>query len=115
MSKKIITSEVFIAYTQCPLKAFLLLFSDEQGVFHDSSELGAGVARPNSVTLFQHVIDDAAGNRHPSRLIEPLSMRGHSRCELSGSWIRNQHAASISSDGVQRCVENPLQELLDRQ
>jgi hypothetical protein len=35
MSKKIITSEVFIAYTQCPLKAFLLLFSDEQGVFHD--------------------------------------------------------------------------------
>ncbi|MEB3121809.1 MAG: IS66 family transposase [Snowella sp.] len=35
MSKKIITSEVFVAYTQCPLKAFLLLFSDEQGVFHD--------------------------------------------------------------------------------
>jgi predicted RecB family nuclease len=35
MSKKIITSEVFVAYTQCPLKAFLLLFSDDQGSFHD--------------------------------------------------------------------------------
>ena len=35
MIKTIITSEVFVAYSQCPLKAFLLLFSDDQGVFHD--------------------------------------------------------------------------------
>jgi len=35
MSKTIITSEVFVAYSQCPLKAFLLLFSDDQGSFHD--------------------------------------------------------------------------------
>ncbi|MEY2985550.1 MAG: hypothetical protein RLZZ568_2167, partial [Cyanobacteriota bacterium] len=35
MSKTIITSDVFVAYSQCPLKAFLLLFSDDQGVFHD--------------------------------------------------------------------------------
>ena len=35
MSKKIITSEVFVAYSQCPLKAFLLLFADDEGVLHD--------------------------------------------------------------------------------
>lgn len=32
---KKITSEVFIAYSQCPRKAFLLLFSDNIGIPHD--------------------------------------------------------------------------------
>ncbi len=31
----IITSETFIAYSQCPLKAFLLLFSEDKGKPHD--------------------------------------------------------------------------------
>ncbi|MBD2731237.1 TM0106 family RecB-like putative nuclease [Nostoc sp. FACHB-892] len=35
MSGKAITNEVFIAYSQCPRKAFLLLFSEEQGKPHD--------------------------------------------------------------------------------
>ena len=35
MADKVITSEVFVAYSQCPRKAFLLLFSDDQGTPHD--------------------------------------------------------------------------------
>jgi predicted RecB family nuclease len=35
MLEKAITSEVFVAYSQCPRKAFLLLFSDNQGTPHD--------------------------------------------------------------------------------
>ncbi len=31
----IITSEVFVAYSQCPRKAFLMLFSDDKGTPHD--------------------------------------------------------------------------------
>ena len=30
-----ITSEVLVAYSQCPRKAFLLLFSDEKGIPHE--------------------------------------------------------------------------------
>jgi predicted RecB family nuclease len=35
MTDKVITSEIFVAYSQCPRKAFLLLFSDDQGTPHD--------------------------------------------------------------------------------
>jgi len=35
MTDKKITSEVFVAYSQCPRKAFLLLFSEDQGTPHD--------------------------------------------------------------------------------
>lgn len=35
MADKVITSEVFVAYSQCPRKAFLFLFSDDQGSPHD--------------------------------------------------------------------------------
>lgn len=35
MSKKIITSEVLVAYSQCQRKAFLLLFTEEKGNPHD--------------------------------------------------------------------------------
>jgi predicted RecB family nuclease len=35
MTDKAITSEVFVAYSQCPRKAFLLLFSHNQGTPHD--------------------------------------------------------------------------------
>ena len=31
----IITSEIFVAYSQCPLKAYLLLFSEDRGTPHD--------------------------------------------------------------------------------
>lgn len=31
----VITSEIFVAYSQCPRKAFLLLFSEDQGKPHD--------------------------------------------------------------------------------
>ena len=30
-----ITSEIFVAYSQCPRKAFLLLFSEDRGIPHD--------------------------------------------------------------------------------
>ncbi|MDJ0703057.1 MAG: TM0106 family RecB-like putative nuclease [Leptolyngbyaceae cyanobacterium MO_188.B28] len=33
----IITSEIFVAYSQCPRKAFLLLFSEDRGKLHDYS------------------------------------------------------------------------------
>ncbi len=36
-TKIIITSEVFVAYSQCPRKAFLMLFSDDKGTSHDYS------------------------------------------------------------------------------
>lgn len=35
MADKTITSDVLVAYSQCPRKAFLLLFSDDQGTPHD--------------------------------------------------------------------------------
>ena len=35
MIDKVISSDVFVAYSQCPRKAFLLLFSDDQGTLHD--------------------------------------------------------------------------------
>ena len=35
MTDKVISSEVFVAYSQCPRKAFLLLFSDDRGTLHD--------------------------------------------------------------------------------
>jgi len=35
MTDKVIWSDVFVAYSQCPRKAFLLLFSDERGTLHD--------------------------------------------------------------------------------
>ncbi|HJT57565.1 MAG TPA: IS66 family transposase [Ktedonobacteraceae bacterium] len=35
MDRQIITSEVVVAYTQCPRKAFLLLCTDEEGVPHE--------------------------------------------------------------------------------
>lgn len=35
MADTVITSEVFVAYSQCPRKAFLLLFSNDQGTPHD--------------------------------------------------------------------------------
>lgn len=35
MINKLITSEVLVAYSQCPRKAFFLLFSDHGGVPHD--------------------------------------------------------------------------------
>jgi hypothetical protein len=35
----IITSEVFVAYSQCPRKAFLMLFSDDKGTPHDYSRI----------------------------------------------------------------------------
>jgi hypothetical protein len=31
----VITSEIFVAYSQCPRKAFLLLFSEDKGKPHD--------------------------------------------------------------------------------
>jgi hypothetical protein len=33
--KPIITSEVVVAYAQCPRKAYLLLFSSAQGELHE--------------------------------------------------------------------------------
>ncbi|MFS0519676.1 IS66 family transposase [Nostoc sp. UIC 10607] len=38
-TKFIITSEVFIAYSQCPRKAFLMLFSDDKGTPSDYSRI----------------------------------------------------------------------------
>ncbi len=35
MDRKCITSEILVAYSQCPRKAFLLLFSEERGTPHD--------------------------------------------------------------------------------
>ena len=32
----VITSEIFVAYSQCPRKAFLLLFSEDKDKPHDS-------------------------------------------------------------------------------
>ena len=55
MSKKIITSEVFVAYTQCPLKAFLLLFSDEQGVFYDYPRILEERRQVNKIQYLQKV------------------------------------------------------------
>ena len=35
MTNKVITSELLLAYSQCPRKAFLLLYSDERGILHE--------------------------------------------------------------------------------
>ena len=35
MTDKVIASEIFVAYSQCPRKAFLLLFSDDLGTPND--------------------------------------------------------------------------------
>ena len=35
MADQVITSDVLVAYSQCPRQAFLLLFSDDQGTLHD--------------------------------------------------------------------------------
>lgn len=39
MADKVITSEVFVAYSQCPHKAYLLLFSNDQGTPHDYTSI----------------------------------------------------------------------------
>ncbi|MGE5660053.1 MAG: TM0106 family RecB-like putative nuclease [Actinomycetota bacterium] len=53
MAKKIITSEVFVAYSQCPRKAFLLLFSDEQGIQHDYSHILEERRKTNQVKYLE--------------------------------------------------------------
>jgi predicted RecB family nuclease len=55
MLKTIITSEVFVAYSQCPLKAFLLLFSDDQGSFHDYQRILEERRQVNKIQYLEKV------------------------------------------------------------
>jgi len=56
----IITSEVVVAYSQCPRKAFLLLCSDDQGMTHEYMRLLEEQARRNRIQ-YQHRIEQ----KHP--------------------------------------------------
>lgn len=64
---KIITSEVLIAYSQCPRKAFLLLCTNHKGTIHEYIKILAHKSQENQ----RQFISDL---RHTSTDIQPYSI-----------------------------------------
>ena len=52
----VITSEIFVAYSLCPRKAFLLLFSQEKGRHHDYSLIQEEVRENNRIQYLEHFL-----------------------------------------------------------
>lgn len=62
MIDKVISSDVFVAYSQCPRKAFLLLFSDDRGTLHDYPRIleeRRKVHQAEYIQAFQQVHEEA--------------------------------------------------------
>ena len=79
------------------------------------SAVGPRVRRANPLPCFQDVVDDASRNGHPRRLVGPASKADHLGHALTGLGIGNQHAAAVGPDHADRQVEDPLEQLIDRQ
>ena len=56
-----ITSEVAVAYTQCKLKAYLLLFTDKKGTTHEYISILEEEARKNKAEYFRKIKMDGEG------------------------------------------------------
>ena len=86
-----ITSEVVVAYTQCPRKAYQLLFSPAQGEPHE----------------YVHLLEQQQGE-HQARYLHRLQQKHAQVQPYSVAHLRNGsavlHNACLQADGLQPCV-----------
>jgi|SRR5579871_3009206 len=73
--QNLITSEIVVAYSQCPRKAFLLLCTDEQGKQHEYVHM-LEQQKMHSLNNYLHALNEPS-TETKSRIVTDLAQEGH--------------------------------------
>ncbi len=77
MSNSTITSDIIVAYSQCPRKAFLLLCTEEQGMPHEYMQILEQQKQRNQINYLQALTaSEQAALEVPSPLVHDLHNEG---------------------------------------